>query len=96
MLFVMNQTIGEITPKWFLVQVDLDMSENVSMMDYGFYHFKWYTKHFEDCTLAHIFECSFWREIQDLKRYGTLGKKVPVAPKKVTKFLEDNQGHVCL
>ena len=41
-----------------------------------------------------IAECWFWQESRYLSWDGTLGKILPVAPQKVTKFLEYNQYHV--
>ena len=38
--------------QWFVVQIYLGISEEVEIGDYGVYHFKWYTRHFEDFSSA--------------------------------------------
>ena len=88
LLFVIHQHTGETTPQWFLVQVDLEISEELAMIDYGVYNCKWYIRNFEDCTLAPIAECRLWAQIRELKWDGTIGKILSVAPQKMTKSLE--------
>ena len=51
----MNQNMGSNTPTFLLVQLDMEISQELEMMRYGFYHCKWYIIHFEDGTLASIY-----------------------------------------
>ena len=66
------------------------------MIYYGVYHCKWYINNNEDGSLAPIYNCIFWTEILELNMDGNTGKTVPVSPKKVPKFLADNQDYVWL
>ena len=61
--FIKNISVGLTHTKWYLVQVDMEQSDPVTMRDYGVYPCRWYIRHHEDCTKIPIMECRFWPDI---------------------------------
>ena len=86
--------VGPTHPKWYLVQVDMDQSQPVSVTKYGVYRWRWYVRQYDNCNKYTTMECHFWPEIRKKNQDGMLGKIFPARPIKVHKLLENIHIHV--
>ena len=85
---------GSTRTKWYLVRVDMDQSDPVSMSKYRVYPYIWHIIKYKDCNKYPTTECRFCTEIRMENNDGTLGKRLPVRPSKVNKLLQKNQKYV--
>ena len=84
--FIKHRDTGSEQAKWYLVQVDMDQSDPVTIKYYRVYRCQWYIRHHEDCTKRPITECCFWPEIREIHQDSTLGNMWPVRPLRVNDF----------
>ena len=94
LFFVKHITTGSAQAKWYLVQVDMDQSDPVTMRYYMVYQCRWYIRHREDFANHPIMECLFWSEIIEMQQDGTFRKMWTVIPLQVNDFLKKSQGCV--
>ena len=85
--FIKNRSTGSAQAKWYLVHVDMDQLDPVTMRYYGVFRCQWYTRHHEDYTQHHITKCGFWPNIRKINQDVTFGKMLPVRPLRVNGFL---------
>ena len=78
---------GSTQAQWYLIQVDMDQSDMVSMRDFGVYQCRWYIRHQEDCTQNCTMECRFWMDIREINQDGTCGKMLSVRSFRLNSFL---------
>ena len=49
LFLIKHMSAGSTHAKWYLVQVDMEQSNPVSMSNYGAYGFRWYIIQYEEC-----------------------------------------------
>ena len=74
LFFIKNIASVSAQAKFYLLQVDIDQSDPVTMIYYGVYRFQWYIRHHEDCTKHPIMAYRFLPEIMEMHQNSTLGK----------------------
>ena len=78
--FSFNMSLQGRQINWYLVHMVINKLYPFSMSGYGVHHYRWYTRHHEDCTKYSTTQFQFWLEIREIWQDGTLGKNWPVRP----------------
>ena len=92
--FINHMSAGSTHTKWYLVQVDMDHLEPVSMSNYGVYCCRWYIIQYEECKKYPTTKCRFCPETRMKNQEGTLGKMLPVRSSKIHNVLHKNQTYM--
>ena len=95
----MNESVDKLTiikrqdktnhqESWYLVQVDLDETNERRARKTGEYHVRYYVKHYADSKKRLVRNCKFWPLIRELKANGDFGDIVVIRPAKVEETLK--------
>jgi hypothetical protein len=87
LFFIQRQHHGGHLATWFLVQVDLEETDENQAKRSGIYHCKWYIRNVDDSRKVKTRFARFWPEIHEF-RQGVLGKMIAIRPDKVPRFIE--------
>jgi hypothetical protein len=87
-LFIIKHTpTGQVSPTWYVVQVDLDETDPIAAKDWGVYRARWYIRHHRDSKKNLHCNCRFWPEIHELNSDNSFGPVYPVGPEKAEAFV---------
>ena len=62
--FIKHRSTESVQSKWYLVQVDMELSYIVEMREYEVYRCRWHIRHHEDGNKNPALECNFCSEIR--------------------------------
>lgn len=80
--------MGASAPKWYLVQVDLEATNEVAAHNNGTYRVRWWVAYHNDAKIRPPRHCRFWPEIWDMRPDLTLGPRRVVCPGKAEAMLD--------
>jgi hypothetical protein len=86
--FIQEKEAGEMTAKWYLVQVDLEETRRKNAKQLGEYHVRWMIKNAPQAKNKKTRQCSFWPLIKELLPNGYFGAIVMFRPQKALPILE--------
>jgi hypothetical protein len=80
--FIQYQPDGQTTPRWFLVQVNLEQMDPVAAKQQGIYWVYWLIQHYQDCLKLPTGECRYWPEVHERTTdpKNPYGPIIPVRP----------------
>lgn len=93
LFFIAYQPPGASVLKWYLVQVDVNETDERKARQRSIYHAKWWAPHHVDCTSTcrAIVHCRFWPEIRELMHTGYLRARRVVRPHKVEAVVKQDE-----
>jgi hypothetical protein len=86
--FIQEKEAGEMTAKWYLVQVDMDKTRKINAQQLGKYHIRWMIKNDPQAKTRKTRMCAFWPLIRELLPNGYFGVIVMFRPQKALPILE--------
>jgi hypothetical protein len=86
LFFIQEKETGQLTAKWYLVQVDRDETKRQNAISIGEYHVRWLIKNEPQAKTEKTRKCAFWPLIKEL--LPNIGAIVMFRPQKAITILE--------
>ena len=87
LIIIKRQDKPTMRPVWYLVQVDLDETNERRAQKTGEHHVRCCTRHFTDARKRLVRNCRFWPLIREIKPDGNFGDIVFIRPAKADETL---------